>query len=174
MQHDNIGEPLPEYLAARNLRFVVLASGDDRYESFFASLQERFPDKLRFWRGYHTELSHRIEAGADMFLMPSRYEPCGLNQMYSLRYGTVPIVRKTGGLADTVQLYDWKTGQGTGFVFEHFDADAVRWALGYALDVFARPASWKRLMLNGMACDYSWAVQGRHYVKLYESLRASG
>jgi starch synthase len=92
--------------------------------------------------------------------------------MYSLKYGTVPIVRKTGGLADTVQLYDWKTGIGTGFVFDHYVPDAVRWALDYALDVFDRPGPWKRLMLNGMACDYSWEVQGRHYVQLYESMRS--
>jgi starch synthase len=92
--------------------------------------------------------------------------------MYSLKYGTVPIVRKTGGLADTVRLYDWKTGIGTGFVFDHYVPDALRWALDYSLDVFGRPEPWRRLMLNGMACDYSWEVQGREYVELYTELRS--
>ncbi len=167
---DILREPLPEFLSQRDLRLVVLASGSGEYERFFALLEDSFPEKVRFWRGYNTELSHRIEAGCDLFLMPSLYEPCGLNQMYSLKYGTVPIVRKTGGLADTVTLYDWKTGIGTGFVFDHYVPDAVRWALDYALDVYGRPEPWKRLMLNGMACDFSWEVQGREYVELYSEL----
>lgn len=169
---DLLREPLPEFLSQQDLRLVVLASGQGQYERFFSRLEEAFPDKVRFWSGYNTELSHRIEAGCDLFLMPSLYEPCGLNQMYSMKYGTVPIVRRTGGLADTVQLYDWETGTGTGFVFEHYVPDAVRWALDYALDVFGRPEPWKRLMLNGMECDYSWEIQGRQYVELYSELRS--
>ncbi len=165
-------EPLPELLAHRDARLVVLGSGEPKYEEFFESLQQRFPDKAVFYNGYSNELAHLIEAGADLFLMPSRYEPCGLNQMYSLRYGTVPIVRKTGGLADTVELFDRSRGTGTGIVFEHFDADAMRRALLYSLDLFHDEAAWRRLMLNGMAQDFSWERQSGIYEELYHRLVA--
>jgi len=161
---------LPELLAWRNVRLTVLGSGEAKYENFFHDLQQRFPQKVCFYRGFSNELAHLIEAGADLFLMPSRYEPCGLNQMYSLRYGTVPIVRKTGGLADTVQLFDPATGEGTGFSFEHFTAAGLRWALNLALDVWRDREAWNRLMLNGMAQDFSWEVQGARYVELYQHL----
>ncbi|MDY7094597.1 MAG: glycogen synthase [Acidobacteriota bacterium] len=164
---DLLFEPLPEMLAGRNVRLVLLGSGEPRYEQFFRDLQRRFPRKAFFYRGYNEPLAHLIEAGADLFLMPSRYEPCGLNQMYSLRYGTVPIVRKTGGLADTVQLFDRATGRGTGIVFEHYNADALRWALVYALELFRDPPAWRQMMLNGMRQDFSWQVQGQEYERLY-------
>jgi starch synthase len=103
-------------------------------------------------------------------VMPSLYEPCGLNQMYSLRYGTVPIVRKTGGLADSVVPYDPASGEGTGIVFEHFTTEALEWALNTALDLYAQPAHWARMVRNGMAQDFSWQRQGALYVQLYEKL----
>ena len=106
--------------------------------------------------------------------MPSRYEPCGLNQMFSLRYGTVPIVRRTGGLADSVRLYDERTGEGTGFVFDEFNAEAFAWALRYALSTFRRPERWRRLMKNAMAEDFSWEIQARHYVELYSRVSGKG
>jgi starch synthase len=158
---------LPALLARRNFRLIALGSGEPRYEDFFQWLQWRFAGRAWFYRGFNNPLAHWIEAGADLFLMPSRFEPCGLNQMYSLRYGTPPIVRKTGGLADTVEPWDARTGQGTGFVFEHFDAEGLRWALDTALDAYEDRASWSRLMRNGMEKDYSWDVQGREYVELY-------
>jgi starch synthase len=103
-----------------------------------------------------------------MFLMPSMYEPCGLNQMYSLKYGTVPIVRRTGGLADSVRHFDPATGQGTGIVFNDYDPAAVSWALSTALEWYGRPSVWRQLMLNGMREDFSWDVQGAEYEKLYQ------
>jgi starch synthase len=164
---------LPEILATRNLSCVVLGSGEARYENFFTTLQQRFPERVVFHRGYSEELAHLIEAASDMFLMPSLYEPCGLNQMYSLKYGTVPIVRRTGGLADSVQHWDAATRRGTGVVFNDFDAPAVRWALHTALDLFADRDAWQQMMRNGMAQDFSWERQSREYLKLYDKLIAS-
>jgi starch synthase len=115
-------------------------------------------------------MAHLIEAGSDIFLMPSRYEPCGLNQMYSLRYGTIPIVRNTGGLADSVQHFDPATGIGTGCVFNHYDAPGVRWAIGTILDWYRVVPSWQRLMQNAMAMDFSWTRQILEYDSLYRAL----
>lgn len=164
-------DSLPAFLAHRDLRLVVLGSGEAKYESFFHRLQRDFPQKAFSYRGYNEKLAHWIEAGADLFLMPSRFEPCGLNQMYSLRYGTPPIVRKTGGLADTVEPFDAATKRGTGFVFEHFTADGLAWALDLALRTFEDKEAWAALQQNGMAKDYSWDVQGREYLELYGRLR---
>jgi starch synthase len=122
---------------------VVLGSGEERYATFFEGLAQRFPGACAFRSGYDEPLAHLIEAGSDIFLMPSRYEPCGLNQMYSLRYGTIPIVRNTGGLADSVQHFDPASGEGTGCVFNDYDAPAVRWAIGTTLDWYAGPRSWR-------------------------------
>jgi starch synthase len=159
---------LPPLLASRNFCVAVLGSGDARYEQFFATLQRRFPARVMFYRGYNEELAHWIEAAADMFLMPSLYEPCGLNQMYSLRYGTIPIVRRTGGLADSVEPVNPETGTGTGIVFNDFNTEAMAWALNTALDLYAKPRIWRRFMLNAMAQDFSWTRQGAEYLKLYE------
>ena len=113
-----------------------------------------------------------IEAASDMILMPSRYEPCGLNQMFSLKYGTIPIVRRTGGLADTVAQYDG-AGNGTGFVFEHLTADGLGWALDAALRTYAAPDHWRVLMKNAMSADFSWDVQAQRYGELYEKMTRS-
>jgi starch synthase len=161
---------LPSLLSRRDCRLVALGSGEDRYEKFFQSLSWYFSGKAWYYRGYNERLAHWIEAGADLFVMPSLFEPCGLNQMYSLHYGTPPIVRKTGGLADTVQLFDSATGEGTGFVFDHFHSAGLRWALDYALDTYPHREIWQRLMRNGMSQDFSWDVQGKEYVELYEKL----
>jgi starch synthase len=114
-----------------------------------------------------------IEAASDMFLMPSQYEPCGLNQMYSLKYGTVPIVRNTGGLADSVQMWDPTTRTGTGIVFNDFDVPAVQWAIHTALDLYKDTATWRQIIRNAMQQDYSWEKQGAEYERLYESLSAT-
>ena len=158
---------LPGLLADRKIRVVALGSGAENLVSFFAGLAKRFPKFAAFHEGYSEELAHRIEAGADMFLMPSKFEPCGLNQMYSLRYGTPPIVRKTGGLADTVEQWNPATGRGTGFVFEHFTATGLAWALDTAIATFRDRAAWRRLQTNGMAKDFSWDRQIEKYVALY-------
>jgi starch synthase len=165
-------EPLPELLALSDVRVVVLGSGEARLEEFFSNLVARFPKKVAFKRGFDDPLAHRIEAGADMFLMPSIYEPCGLNQMYSLKYGTIPIVRKTGGLADSVRLFDRATGEGNGIVFDHPNSDAVRWAFRYAMELFEDRKTWKKLVKNAMAADTSWKVQAKEYVALYERMSA--
>ena len=167
---DLLFESLPPLLKERLFGLVVLGAGEPRYVEFFEGLAASFPDQVKFFAGYDESLAHLIEAGSDLFLMPSRYEPCGLNQMYSLRYGTVPIVRKTGGLADSVQHFDPGSGTGTGIVFEHYDAPAVSWALNTALDWFADPQEWRKIMRNAMASDFSWRQQVLKYDELYRRL----
>ena len=166
-------DALPKVLAARPLAVAALGSGEAKYEKFFAELAESYPGRVVFEAGYDEALSHWIEAASDLFLMPSRYEPCGLNQMYSLRYGTVPVVRRTGGLADSVQHYEAATGSGTGVVFNDFDAPALEWALNTALDLYAEPAQRARLIANGMAQDFSWQRRTGDYLEIYRRLGAS-
>jgi starch synthase len=126
--------------------------------------------RVLFYKGYNNRLAHWIEAGSDMFLMPSRYEPCGLNQMYSLRYGTVPIVRETGGLADSVQQVSAADKQGTGILFRDYDETGLAWAINRALDLFNDKVLWKKVMRNGMAQDFTWRKQGAHYVNAFRRL----
>ncbi len=161
---------MPALLRRHGFQLVVLGSGEPRFEQLFAGLAAAFPRQVGFHRGFSNELAHLIEAGADMFLMPSRYEPCGLNQMYSLRYGTVPIVHKTGGLADTVALWDPRDRTGTGIVFDHFTAEGLTWAIEAALATYRDPAAWRALVANGMAANFSWDVQGKLYEELYRRL----
>jgi starch synthase len=167
---DLLIDVLPRLLAAREAGLVVLGSGEERYAEFFASLARRFPGRAAFQSGHDEALAHRIEAGSDIFLMPSQYEPCGLNQMYSLRYGTIPIVRQTGGLADSVQHFDPATGTGTGCVFRDYDAPAVEWALNTTLDWYEDRVGWRRLMGNAMAQDFSWGRQIVQYEAVFNEL----
>ena len=143
--------------------------------SFSAIWQERHPERVAVKIAYDNALAHKIEAGADMFLMPSRYEPCGLNQIYSLRYGTVPIVRATGGLDDTIDAFDPELGptpgRGTGFKFEEYTGEALLGAVRQALAVFEDKAAWRRLQINGMAKDFSWNASAAEYGRLYEVAR---
>ncbi len=161
---------VPPLLERRDCAIAVLGSGERRYEDFFEWLKHRFPGRASFYSGFSNKLAHWIEAGSDMFLMPSRYEPSGLNQMYSLKYGTVPIVRETGGLADSVEQFDPATGQGTGILFRDYNEAALDWALNRALDLYADKALWRQIMANGMQKDFSWARQGRLYVDLFRQL----
>jgi starch synthase len=168
-------ELLPEimpWLLGHDVRLCVLGSGEERYERYFHWLQGANPGKVAFWGGYDEDLAHWIEAGSDLFLMPSLYEPCGLNQMYSLLYGTAPVVRRVGGLADTVQLFDRETRRGTGFVFDEFSTEGLRGALRHALTCFADKDAWRALQQNGMSQDFSWERQARRYVELYGRLGA--
>ena len=167
---DLMFDAVPRVLSARPWSFAVLGSGEPLYEQFFTDLERRFSGRVSYHRGYDEELAHWIEAASDLFLMPSRYEPCGLNQMYSLRYGTVPIVRRTGGLADSVEHYDPTSGRGTGVVFSDFDSPALEWALNTALDLYALPEHWTRMTRNGMQRDFSWQHQGAEYIELYRRL----
>jgi len=171
---DLIRKVLPQLLQSRPFALAVLGSGESRFERFFTLLQQRFRDRVCYYNGYSNKLAHWVEAGSDMFLMPSRFEPCGLNQMYSLRYGTVPIVRETGGLADTVELYDPGSGDGTGIVFRDYNDVALNWAINQALDLYQDKKAWNRIVANGMSRDFSWDRQGKIYVELFRRLLGSG
>ena len=167
---DLLIETLPPLLQNHDVRLAVLGNGDARYEKFFAGLAERNRGRCWFFGGYDESLAHWIEGASDIFLMPSQYEPCGLNQMYSLRYGTVPIVRRTGGLADSVVHFDPATGTGTGIVFNDFDTSAMNWALDTALQWYAQPQLWERIVQNAMRQDFSWVTQTNEYLKLFAGL----
>jgi starch synthase len=149
--------------------FAVLGTGAPRYEGLFRDLATKFPERFAVKIGFDESLAHLIEGAADIFLMPSRFEPCGLNQMYSMRYGTVPIVRATGGLDDTVADYNDAAGTGTGFKFVPYTATALVEAMERARAAFANPSAWKKLQAAGMAQDFSWDRSAREYVKLYET-----
>ncbi len=161
---------LPVMLARYSFGLVVLGSGDESYERFFHMLQLKFALQVTFFNDYDYALSHLIEAGADIFLMPSRYEPCGLNQIYSLKYGTVPVVHKTGGLADTVNDFDETTGMGDGFVFDQYRVEKLNLAFERALRTYSDRKTWRKIMRNGMKKDFSWEKQIKHYEALYQKL----
>ncbi len=167
---DLIEKVVPRMLSQRDFALAVLGSGESRFEQVFEWMQRQFPGRVTFYRGYNNTLAHWIEAGADIFLMPSRYEPCGLNQMYSLKYGTVPVVRETGGLADSVEQFDAESATGTGVLFRDYDETGLEWAINRVLDLYADGKSWPKLVANGMARDYSWERQGALYVKLFREL----
>jgi starch synthase len=158
-------------LAREEMIMVVLGSGDRLYEEMFQRLNKQFPNKIAAKVAFDNAIAHKIEAGADMFLMPSRYEPCGLNQMYSLKYGTVPIVRATGGLDDTIEPWDARTGKGTGFKFSEYNGEALLLTIKHALLAYQDPSSWQTLMRNGMTRDFSWGASAREYGKVYERAR---
>jgi starch synthase len=169
---DLIAETSDE-LMRENLALAVLGSGHPEYERFFRQLAEKYPERVGVKIGYDNALAHKIEAGADMFLMPSRYEPCGLNQIYSLRYGTVPIVRATGGLDDTIQNFVPKTQQGTGFKFEEYNGVALLQCVRTALGTYDDAKAWQAVQANGMAKDFSWKASAASYVTLYEAAKRS-
>lgn len=160
------------WLMQHDVQLVILGSGGRRYEEFVQHLARMWPQKARGWVGFSEPIAHRVEAGADLFLMPSRFEPCGLNQMYSMRYGTVPVVHATGGLADTVETFDPAEDRGTGWAFHRFDADAFIEALGWALLTFTRfPDAWRRIQLRGMQRDFSWERAALGYEWIYAASR---
>ena len=164
---DLVAAALPALLADQAIGLVILGDGDALYTDALRELSDSFGDRVAFVEAYDEALSHRIVAGSDMLLVPSRYEPCGLTQMYALRYGTVPVVRMTGGLADTVQHFQPDTGEGNGSVFRDADANGLRWAIDTALGWYRDPELWRRLQANGLACDFSWAHQAPEYETLY-------
>ena len=148
--------------------YVLLGNGERRYEEQWQSLAAAHPDRVAVRIGFDEALAHQIEAGADLFLMPSRFEPCGLNQMYSLRYGTVPVVRAVGGLFDTVQNVDFSTGTGTGFSFRPYMPVALVDTLRQAIRTYRDRDAWRRIQAAGMALDLSWENSARRYVEVYE------
>jgi starch synthase len=163
-------DSIPVFLQREDMRLVMLGSGEEKHETYFQWLRDTWPKKVALYKGFHDELAHWIEAGSDVFLMPSRFEPCGMNQMYSLRYGTPPIVRRTGGLADTVEPWDPNTRAGTGFLFDQFSSHALAGTIDWALRNWRDQRGWQKLVKNGMQKDFSWAKQGPEYVALYRSL----
>jgi starch synthase len=167
---DLLADTLPKLLADQDVRLAAVGTGDPKYETFFAGLAQKYRSRVFFFAGYDESLAHWIEGASDAFLMPSLYEPCGLNQMYSLRYGTIPIVRRTGGLADSVQHFDPATGKGTGIVFNDFDAGGMAWALQTATQWYSDAGIWDRIVQNAMRQDFSWHVQANEYLKLFASL----
>jgi starch synthase len=164
-------EGLSGELAELDATFVLLGTGEARYESMWRELAKARPDRIGAHIGFDERMAHVIEGGSDIFLMPSRFEPCGLNQMYSLRYGTVPVVRATGGLADTVRSVDERTGEGTGFAFDEYSAEALLGALRRALETYRRPDVWRRIQVAGMRQDHSWDASARRYEAVYERAR---
>ncbi len=152
--------------------FVALGSGDRSYEDFLQKLRDYAPSQVGIFKGYNEDLAHLIEAGADMFLMPSKFEPCGLNQMYSLRYGTVPIVRAVGGLDDTVENFDRVNGKGNGFKFANFSGEKLLEKIYEAIFAYAEPETWRKIQNNGMSVDNSWQNAAKNYVQLYQMTRS--
>ena len=153
-----------------DLQFIILGTGERKYHNFFQEVQKMYPEKVAVFLEFNNKLAHQIEASCDIFLMPSKYEPCGLNQMYSLKYGTVPIVRNTGGLADTVKDFDPVTKRGNGFVFESYDSAELLKTVKRAINNYKKSDIWQIIVENGMVADFSWRKSAIEYIKLYRKL----
>jgi starch synthase len=166
---DILGAALDAVMAL-GIQLVMLSSGDADLERLFLDAQSRYPDRIRVILGFDEAMAHRIQAGSNLFLMPSRFEPCGLTQMYALKYGTVPVVRATGGLRDTVTEFDPRTMTGNGFLFTPYTPEALTEALARAIEVYRRPSQWSRLMGNCFKSDFSWDRAGKEYLDWFERL----
>jgi starch synthase len=166
---DLIAEAMEEIMAL-DLQLIILGTGQKIYHDLFQQIASRYPGKMGLCLAFDNDLAHKIEAGCDLFLMPSKFEPCGLNQLYSLRYGTIPIVRRTGGLADTVIPYDRE--KGTGFAFSEYSATEMMGAIHQALKIYSSPPDWNALVIRAMSQDWSWDRSAREYLKLYQSIKA--
>jgi starch synthase len=164
---------LAPQLTTLDATFITVGTGDRRFEDMWRFLAASAPQRIAVHIGFDERRAHLVEAGADAFLMPSRYEPCGLNQMYSMRYGTVPIVRAVGGLVDTVRPYDAVTGQGTGFLFSDYDPWALFATLRRALETYSDQRAWQKLQVNGMTRDFSWERSASEYVTVYKRVIAA-
>ena len=160
-------------LMKADLQFVLLGTGEQKYQELFQTYANKYPAKVAVKLNFDECSAHEIEAGSDMFLMPSRFEPCGLNQLYSLKYGTVPIVRSTGGLADTitdVRSYPITNGKANGFLFKEYNSDLLLATIIRALDLFKNKTKWTKLMISGMSQDWSWDISAREYIALYKKI----
>lgn len=169
---DLIVRMMDEILQHEDIQFIVLGTGEKRYEDWFKGLAWRFPRNVSVNIRFSNRLAQRIYAGSDIFLMPSNYEPCGIGQLIALRYGTIPVVRETGGLKDTVIPYDKKNNTGNGFLFKNYNAHEMMYALKRALTTFNNLNAWYRVVENAMHSDYSWKKSAREYLDLYEKLAA--
>lgn len=164
---DLFEEAVAPLIDQQSAQLAVVGTGAEEFEDLFTSLAERYPERVGYRRAFDVRIGHLIEAGADFLLMPSRFEPCGLNQMYSMTYGTIPIVRRTGGLNDTVTAWDREARTGTGFTFDDYDAPSFSTALDQALATFADPEAWADLVDNAMASDWSWGPRASEYRAAY-------
>jgi starch synthase len=162
-----VEEALERILSNYPVRFTIVGSGADRYENYFRYIGSKFGKRALVYMGYNDDLAHKVEASADMFLMPSLFEPCGLNQMYSLKYGTVPVVRAVGGLADTVREYNYSTGTGNGFVFYDYEAADMGWALHRAISAYFDKPNWIRIIKNGMMENNSATQSAERYIEVF-------
>lgn len=169
---DLVRDSIDRLLDTTDCQFVILGSGDWEYETFFRELQGRFPGRVCSCFGFIPELSHKIYAASDIYLMPSKSEPCGLSQMIALRYGAVPVVRATGGLKDSVT--DSGGGEGNGFTFQNYDSGDMMNAVNRALQGYANGEGWEILMRRAMQCDYSWGHSANEYIRLYRNLLKNG
>ena len=169
---DLVVRMMDEILQHEDIQLVVLGTGEKRYEDWFKGLAWRYPKKVSVNIYFSNELAQRIYAGADIFLMPSKYEPCGIGQLIALRYGTIPVVRQTGGLKDTVQQYNKYTQEGNGFVFENYNAHEMMYALKRALSFYGNYEIWHKIQFNAVQADYSWKRSAKEYEALYERLTA--
>jgi starch synthase len=151
-----------------DLAFAMLGTGDSRYEGLFRDIGKRHPKRAGICIGFDDQLAHKIQAGSDIFLMPSRYEPCGLNQIYSLKYGTIPVARATGGLEDVIEEFDEMKGTGTGFKFRDYSAGAFLSKIKMAIEIYKDRHRWNAIIQNAMSKDFSWDVSGKRYLNLYE------
>lgn len=167
---DLIERILPEVMTM-DVLFVVLGTGDSKYHALLKDFARKYPAKIGVRLGFDNALAHKIEAGADMFLMASRYEPCGLNQIYSLKYGTVPIVRATGGLDDSIENFDPATGNGNGFKLQNYNAEELLATIKRAVECFRQPDVWQKIVQNGMAVDFSWDASAKRYLNLYHQIQ---
>jgi starch synthase len=165
---DLITEAIKDIMAL-DLQLIILGTGQKKYHELFRDIASRYAGKIGLCLSFDNDLAHKIEAGCDMFLMPSKFEPCGLNQLYSLRYGTIPIVRRTGGLADTVIPYDRE--KGTGFTFSGYSAEEMMSAIHQALKIYSSPPDWNALVIRAMSQDWSWSRSAQEYLELYRSIR---
>jgi len=161
-----------EELFQLDVGFVLLGTGEKKYHDLFTEVAQKYPKKAGIRIAYDDRLAHKIEAGADLFLMPSKYEPCGLNQIYSLRYGTIPVVRATGGLDDTITHYDPSTGKGNGFKFKNYDAKELLEQIKRAIALYHQPEHWNQVQQNAITADFSWQRSAEAYLDLYHQALA--
>jgi len=168
---DLIQRVFEEMLKSDDFSFVLLGSGEENYEKYFSELEKQFPDKVKSYLGYSNKLAHQIYAASDMFLMPSKFEPCGLGQIIALKYGTIPIVRETGGLVDTIEAYNEYEKKGNGFSFTSFNAHDMMHTIRYALHTYKNDKnSWYGLVENAMMSDFSWKKSAKVYKEVYKDL----
>jgi starch synthase len=169
-----VAEVIESIVSDMVVQFAILGSGDNALEKYYGSLPNKYKGKIGSYIGFSNELAHLVEAGSDFFLMPSLYEPCGLNQIYSLKYGTLPIVRATGGLVDTVEQYDEKMGKGTGFKFWEPTSKSIYYTVGWAVSTYYdRKEHIKNMMLESMSKKFSWEDSAKAYEKAYEKAIAN-